>query len=246
MDDNPADGERGAHETDTGAPGEAAGAGESPASEDRAATDQPSQADLDAEDLAELARTSEDRDRSGLYPTRAQDPGPAPRALTQDALYVWWASTVLGVVVMVYGWVNLGEIIDLLRERLVDGVATDPNNAAPLDRVDSISGTFPPIMLVMIVVFSLIEYPLLRGIVTHHSRNLRNLFLTVALIHLLCIPIGIDLLFEYEGHDGLIPLLCWVQFALLAVAALMTVRRSVNQWLPTSTRMRPTRMLRAR
>ena len=41
--------------------------------------DIPSQAELDAEDMAELAkRSSHDRDRAGLYPVRNTNPGPVP------------------------------------------------------------------------------------------------------------------------------------------------------------------------
>ncbi len=40
---------------------------------------------------------------------------------------------------MGYGFLNLGTIQDLLRERLLDGLRTDPRNAAPVDRIDSIA-----------------------------------------------------------------------------------------------------------
>ena len=40
------------------------------------------------------------------------------------------------VVAVVYGFVNVGTIRGLLRDRLREGLATDPRNAAPADRID--------------------------------------------------------------------------------------------------------------
>jgi hypothetical protein len=206
----------------------------------------PTQAELDAEDLAAIARRSKDRDEANLYPERFDDPGPPPAALVLHARVAWWGAALAGLVSAVYGFVSMSTITDLLRARLVEGVVDDPRNASPADRVDSLAGFFPPFMLIMIVVFLAVEYALLVAAANHHSRNCRNFFLSAVVVNLLCIPIGIDLLFDYPEVPSAIAVLGWVQFGLLVVAALMTLRRSVNQWLPVSTRMRPTRMLRAR
>ncbi|GAB83726.1 hypothetical protein RVF83_07895 [Gordonia rubripertincta] len=206
----------------------------------------PTQAELDAEDLAELERSSRDHDQSALYPPRPADPGRPPVALALHARVVWWGAAVIGLILAVYGFFSLGTITDDLRQRLLEGVVTDPANSAPEDQVETLAGFFPPFMLVMIVVVLVIEYLLLMAAVTHHSRHCRNFFLAAVVVHLLCIPVGVDLLFRYPDISSTMVVLSWVQFALLVIAALLTVRRSVNTWLPESTRMRPTRMMRGR
>lgn len=206
----------------------------------------PTQAELDAEDLAALERSSRDRDMAALYPPRLPEPGPVPAALALHARVAFWGAAACGLVSVIYGFLALGTITESLRGRLLDGVINDPRNASPEDQVDSLAHFFPPAMLVMIVLFGVIEYLLLVATVTHHSRNCRNFFLAAVVVNLLCIPIGIDLLFRYPDVWGAMPVIAWLQFALLVLAGLFTVQRSVNQWLPPSDRMRPTRMLRGR
>ena len=206
----------------------------------------PSQAELDAEDLAALARTSKDRDRANLYPSRQDQPGPPPRALAVHARVAWWGAAVCGLICVVYGFLNLGMISDLLRQRLLDGVASDRVNAAPENQVNSLAGFFPPFMLVMIIVFLAIEYPLLVAAASRHSRNSRNFFLTTVIVHMLCVSIGVDLLFRYPQVRSSMVVISWLMFALLAVAGLCSLRRVVDRWLPESSRMRPSRMFRGR
>lgn len=206
----------------------------------------PTQAELDAEDLLAMERSSRDRDMANLYPPRPPQPGPVPAALALHARVAFWGAAACGLVSVIYGFLNLGTIKDLLRVRLLEGVVSDPRNTNPEEQVDSLANFYPVLMLVMIVVFLVIEYVLLVATVTHHSRNCRNFFLSAVVINLLCIPIGIDLLFRYPEIWGAMPIIGWLQFALLIVAGLFTLQRSVNQWLPESTRMRPSRMFRAR
>ncbi|MCZ4653011.1 hypothetical protein O4157_16485 [Gordonia amicalis] len=206
----------------------------------------PSQAELDAEDLAELERSSRDHDQASLYPPRPADPGRPPVALVLHARVVWWAAAVIGSILALYGFFNLSTITDDLRLRLLEGVVSDPANSAPEDQIDTLAGFFPLFMLVMIVVVLVIEYLLLVAAATHHSRHCRNFFLAAVVVHLLCIPVGVDLLFRYPDITSTMVVLSYVQFALLVIAALFTLRRSVNTWLPESTRMKPTRMLRGR
>ncbi|WP_439031365.1 hypothetical protein [Gordonia terrae] len=206
----------------------------------------PTQAELDAEDLAALERSSRDRDQAALYPPRPTDPGTPPAALALHARIAWWAAAVIGVVLVLYGFFSLGTITDDLRARLLEGVAADPANAAPENEVDTLAGFFPPFMLVMIIVVLAIEYACLVAAATHHSRHLRNFFLAAVVVHLLCIPVGVDLLFRYPDVSSIMVVLSYLQFGLLVVAALCTLRRPVNRWLPDSTRMKPTRMIRGR
>lgn len=194
--------------------------------------------------MAEIARTSKDRDVSALYPTRAGDPGPPPVALALHARVAWWGAAVAGLVVVVYGFVNLGLISDLLRQRLVQGIVDDPHNASPAGQVDSIAGFFPPFMLVMIVVFLAAEYSMLMGAATHHSRHVRNFFVATVVVNVLCVPIGVDLLLRYSEIPSALVIISWTQAALLVVAMLFTLRRPVDRWLPESTRMKPTKMFR--
>ncbi|MDL9937571.1 hypothetical protein QSJ18_12515 [Gordonia sp. ABSL1-1] len=206
----------------------------------------PTQAELDAEDLAEMARTSRDRDLSALYPGRLDDPGAPPRPLVVHARVAWWGAAICGAILVVYGFLNLSMITDLLRQRLLDGLADDPRNSAPEDRVDSLAGFFPPFMLVMIVVLLAIQYPLLVAIANHHSRSCRSFFVATIIVNLLCVPIGVDLLFRYDEVWSAMVVISWIEFALLLLAGLLTMRRVVDRWLPPSTRMQPSKMFRAR
>lgn len=206
----------------------------------------PTQAELDAEDLAAIERSSRDVDAAGRYPPREDDPGPPPAALARHARVAWWGAAVAGLICVGYGFTHLGTITDLLRQRLQEGVITDPRNASSADQVDSLARFFPPFMLVMIVVFLVVEYLLLRAAANQHSRNCRNFFLSAVVVNLLCIPIGVDLLFGYPDVSSLMPIIGWIQFGLLILASLFTLQRAVNQWLPPSNRMRPSRMLRGK
>ncbi|NMO05249.1 hypothetical protein HH308_28925 [Gordonia sp. TBRC 11910] len=204
----------------------------------------PTQAELDAEDMAEIARTSKDRDLSSLYPRRPDEPGPAPVALAVHARIAWYGAAAMGLITVVYGFINLGLISDLLRQRLVEGIAQDPKNASPADQVNSLSSFFPPFMLVMIVVFLALEYPMLVGAANHHSRHVRNFFVATIVVNVLCVPIGIDLLLRYPEVSSVMVVVAWVQAGLLVISALCTLRRPVNRWLPESTRMKPSKMFR--
>ena len=206
----------------------------------------PTQAELDAQDLAELARTSKDSDHARLYPPRIDDPGPPPSALIRDARIAWFGAAAAGAVSVIYGFLNLGMITDLLARRLAEGVAQDPKDAAKPEQVDSLAHFFPPFMLIMIVVFLAIEYPLLTAVARHHSRDVRSFLLAAIIVNLLCIPVGIDLLFRYPEVWPALPIIGWVQFGFLVVTAGCLLRRPVNQWLPPSTRIRPSRVLRGR
>ncbi|GAA1482524.1 hypothetical protein GCM10009624_29640 [Gordonia sinesedis] len=204
----------------------------------------PSQAELDAQDLAEMELRSADRDRADLYPKRVEDPGPPPRALVVDARVAMWGAAACALIVVAYGIANLPQISDLLRARLLEGAQVDPRLATATDRVESFARNAPLPMLLVTVLLVVGEYLFLRAIATHHSRNCRNFFLAMVAVNLLCIPIGLDLLFRYDALWSGIVIIGWLQFAFLLVAAVMTVRRSVNTWLPESIRMRPSRMFK--
>jgi hypothetical protein len=200
----------------------------------------PSLAELDALDLAaiEAGRQSKDKDHAVI-----DEPTPPPAAL-YHAWLLWLGAAAAAAVSIVYGFANLGSISDLLNERLQTGVVEDPNNAAPADNIDSLSSFFPPAMLVATVVLLAVQYPLLVATSRRRSRGARNVYVTMVVVMLLCIPLGIDLLFDYPSISGAIRVLGWLQFALLLLSALFTLRRSVNRWLPPSMRMRPTQIIR--
>ena len=179
----------------------------------------PSQAELDAEDLAELQRTSADRDRANLYPARPEDPGPPPAALVLYARVAWWGAAVAGLVCIVYGMINLGAIQSLLLNRLLVDSVTTPKGQPTTAQMDTFASVLPVVGLVITALF---------------------------VLNLLCIPVGLDLFFGYPTLWTGAVVLGWVQFALLVVAVVMTLRRGVDRWLPASTRMRPTKMLRVR
>jgi hypothetical protein len=200
----------------------------------------PSLAELDAMDLAaiEAGRQSTDKDHAVI-----DEPTPPPAAL-YHAWLLWLGAAAAAAVSVVYGFANLGTISDLLNERLQTGVVQDPNNSAPADNIDSLSNFFPPAMLVATVVLLAVQYPLLVATSRRRSRGARNVYVTMVVVMLLCIPLGIDLLFDYPSISGAFRVIGWLQFALLLLSALFTLRRSVNRWLPPSMRMRPTQIIR--
>ena len=170
--------------------------------------------------------------------------GGAVEFSTRDAILERFGPAGITSYSKAYG--GLGTITDDLRNRLLEGVVSDPANSAPESEVETLAGFFPPFMLVMIVVVLASEYACLVTAASQHSRHLRNFFLAAVVVHLLCIPVGVDLLFRYPDVSSVIVVLSYLQFGLLVVAALCTLRRPVNQWLPESTRMKPTRMMRGR
>ena len=201
--------------------------------------DVPSQAELDAEDLAELAkRSSQDRDRASLSPVRRGDPGNVPVPLAKHAVAAFWAAAVAGAICVVYGFLNLGTIQDLLHARLLDGLRDDQGNAAPEDEVSGIASTFPPVMLILIIVFLAVEYLLLVNAAKHNSRGVRNVYLAVVVVNMMCIPIGVDLLFAYDTLSVAVVVAGWAQLVFLALSALCTLRKEVNNWLPAPNKVR--------
>lgn len=205
----------------------------------------PTQAELDAEDLAEIARTSADRALTERYPRRQQDPGPAPVALTRDALWIWYASAGAALVCIVYGLVTVGAS----RRRLADRLETQMSDVQQIDpqaTADSIAGFWPPALLIGWLVAMAVTYPLLTAIAKHHSRNLRSMYAAVCVVVALFVPLIADLLFAYPQVPTVFRVLAWVSAALLLLSAVTTFRGAVGRWLPETTRVRPSRVWRER
>lgn len=200
----------------------------------------PTLAELDAMDMAEIAdgRRSKDKDHANF-----DEPAPPPASL-QHALLLWLGAAAAALVSVVYGFANLGSISDLLNERLQIDVTEDPNNAAPADQIDSLSNLFPSALLITTLILLAVQYPLLVATSRRRSRGTRNVYVTMVVVTLLCIPMGIDLLFNYPPIPVEIRVVGWVQFALLLLSALFMLRRAVNRWLPPSERMKPSQLIR--
>lgn len=213
----------------------------------------PSQAELDAMDLAELTRSSAEADVR--YPQREEDPGPVPAALARDAWVLWWFGAAAGIASAVYLLLNLGAISDALQDRLrtdmekaiaeaasrVEKTTSQP--VMPPDEFHGLSHFLPPVMLGAIVLLLAAQFFLLRAVTVHHSRNARNIFLAVVLINLVCIPTGMDLLKFSESAPTMV-IVGWIQFGALALAALSTLRPAASRWLPAARSMRPSKMMR--
>lgn len=203
----------------------------------------PTQAELDAEDMAEIARQSKDADQRDRYPGRPVDPGPPPAALTRDARVAWLLSSAAGLVWVVYGLVNLSATTSRLADRLEPGLEEVPD-VDPSEKAQSLAQFWPPAFLIGIPVVVALSWLLLVGIARSHSRNIRNVYLSVVVLILLFVPVCADLLFNYPDSPRWVWATAWIQFALLVVSAVMTLRRSVGQWLPPSMRVRPMRVAR--
>ncbi|MGO3326871.1 hypothetical protein [Gordonia sp. (in: high G+C Gram-positive bacteria)] len=203
----------------------------------------PTQAELDAEDLAEIARRSKDTAERDRYPTRPVDPGPPPLALTRDARVAWLLSAVAGLIWVVYGFANLSVTTSRLANRLRPGLEDVPD-VDSAEKAHSLAQFWPPAFLVGIPIVVAVSGLMLVGIARGHSRNLRNVYLATVVVILLFVPVSADLLFNYPDSPRWVWTMAWIQFALLIVSALMTLRRSVGRWLPTTMRVRPMRVAR--
>ncbi len=203
----------------------------------------PTQAELDAEDLAELARTSRDAELTARYPRRAADPGPPPRALTRDAMACWYLAAVAALVCIGYGLVRLGAETQWLRARL-EPQLVDAAPGDPAAQAESMARFWPPALLIGWLIAMAITYPLLTAIARHNSRNVRSIYAAVCVVVVLFVPLISDLLFNYPQAHAVIRVLAWVSVAGLLLSVLMTFRGEVGRWLPTTTRIKPTRMWR--
>jgi uncharacterized membrane protein YhaH (DUF805 family) len=202
----------------------------------------PTQAELDAMDLAALTRSSTESHVG--YPARQTAEGPPPAALVRDAWVFWWIAAAAGIASAVYLLLNIGSISDSLQQRLVDDIASEgPNAKAPADQFNGLAHFLPPFMLVVLVVLLVMQYVLLRATGVHHSRNSRNIFLALVLINLVCIPTGMDLL-QFAKDAKTMVIVGWIQFGALILAALCTLRPSVGRWLPPSRGLSPVKALR--
>ncbi|GAC58162.1 hypothetical protein GOHSU_31_00230 [Gordonia hirsuta DSM 44140 = NBRC 16056] len=203
----------------------------------------PTQAELDAEDLAELARTSQDRALTERYPRRPDDPGPAPVALTRDAMWMWYLSAATALVCLIYGLATLGSEIDRLTARLEPQMA-DVQTIDAQATAASIAGFWPPALLIGWLLAMAVTYPLLTGIARHHSRNLRSVYAAVCVVVALFVPLIADLLFAYDEVPAVIRVLAWVSFGALLASVVMTFRGGIGRWLPESMRVKPSRVWR--
>ncbi|GAA4668477.1 hypothetical protein [Gordonia humi] len=203
----------------------------------------PTQAELDAEDMAEIARRSADAEHRDRYPARPVDPGPPPTVLTRGARIAWLASAVAGLIWVVYGFVNLSATTTRLADRLEPGLEelSDVDSAA---KAQSLAEFWPLAFLIGIPVVVALSWPMLVGVARTHSRNLRNVYLSTVVVICLFVPVCADLLFNYPDAPRWVWAMAWVQFGLLIVSAILTLSRAVGQWLPPSMRVKPFRVMR--
>lgn len=201
----------------------------------------PTQAELDAEDLAEIAKASEKRNLSNRYPTRPDEPGPAPIALTRDARVLWWIAAAFGLAWVIYGLANLSWLEDLMAVRLRPGLQDIPG-VDPDSKALSMASFWTPALLIGMPLFTALSYPLLIGIVKMNSRNLRSIYIAVVAVTVLFTIVGADLLFNYPEVSSAWRVLAWIECGALILSVLVTLRRAPNEWLPkTSMVVKPFR-----
>ena len=204
----------------------------------------PTQAELDAQDLAEIARKSKDRNLANRYPTRPEDPGPAPMELLRDARVLWWIAAAACLTWVVYGLANLGMLEELMAVRLRPGLEEVPG-VDPDSKALSMASFWTPALLIGMPVFTALSYPLLVGIVKFNSRNVRSIYVAVLAVAVLFTIVGADLLFNYPEISVVWRIIAWVECGALVLSALVTMRRAPNEWLPkTSLVVKPFRASR--
>lgn len=200
----------------------------------------PTQAELDAEDMAEIARRSKDSDHNNRYPARPVDPGAPPTALVRDARIAWYIAAAACLAWMIYGLVNLSWLENLMTTRLLPGLESVPD-VEPGAEAASMADFWTPALLIGIPMFTALGYPLLVGIAKAHSRNVRSIYLALIVVTVLFTVVGADLLFGYQQVSVVVRILAWVQCGALVLSALLTLRKPVNQWLPQSMTVKPFR-----
>ncbi|WP_026919751.1 hypothetical protein [Gordonia shandongensis] len=200
----------------------------------------PTQAELDAEDMAEIARRSKDADHRNRYPSRPVDPGPAPAALTRHAPVLWAVAAVACLTWMIYGFVELGTVERLMVDRLLPGL-TEMKGVDPTEKAESLASFWIPALLIGIPLVTLVTYPLLRAIASSHSRNLRSIYAAVVVVTVLFVIVGADLLFAYPELPAFARIAAWVQCGALVLSVIVTMRGVVSAWLPPSMTIRPFR-----
>lgn len=203
----------------------------------------PTQAELDAQDLAEIARNSRDGDLAARYPSRPADAGPPPVALTRDAVWAWYLAALAALACIAYGFATLGSTAARLTDRLEPQMAQVQTVDAGAS-ASSMGSFWPPALLIGWLIGMGVSYPLLVSIARHHSRNLRSIFAAVSVLIALFVPLAADLLFAYPEVPSAFGVLAWICVGALLVSVLMTFRGSVGRWLPTTTRIRPSRVWR--
>ncbi|AVL99373.1 hypothetical protein C6V83_02795 [Gordonia iterans] len=203
----------------------------------------PTQAELDAEDLAELERSSRDADLAARYPRRPEDPGPPPTALTRDALICWYVAALAALACIVYGFATLGAAVDRLADRLEPQMA-EVHQIDGTRTAESMAAFWPPALIAGWLVAIAITYPLLVAIGRHHSRNVRSIYAAVCILTVMFVPLISDLLFDYPEVPSVFRVAAWVSVAGLLLSVLMTFRGSVGGWLPASTRLKPSKVFR--
>lgn len=203
----------------------------------------PTQAELDAEDMAEIARRSKDNDHVNRYPVRPVDPGPPPVALARDARIVWYVAGAACLAWMIYGLSNLSWLESLMADRLLPGLQT-VKDIDPDSKAASMAGFWTPGLLIGIPLFTALGYPLLVGIAKARSRNVRSIYLALIVVTVLFTVVGADLLFGYEQVTVVARVLAWVQCGALVLSGLITMRRQVTDWLPASMTVKPFRRAR--
>ncbi|NLG46482.1 hypothetical protein [Gordonia sp. (in: high G+C Gram-positive bacteria)] len=200
----------------------------------------PTQAELDAEDMAEIARLSKDKDRQNRYPSRRADPGPPPAPLVRDARVLWWIAATACLAWVMYGLINLGWLEDLMAERLLPGLYDVPD-VDPESKASSMADFWTPALLLGIPLFTALGYPLLVGIAKSNSRNVRSIYLALITVTVLFTVVGADLLFGYDEVSVTVRILAWVQCGALVLSGIVTMRRSISQWLPGAMTVKPFR-----
>ncbi|MFC0313388.1 hypothetical protein ACFQNE_13225 [Gordonia phosphorivorans] len=203
----------------------------------------PTQAELDAQDMAELAANRGTADLTSLYPRRQSDPGPAPWALARGARYAWYLAAVSAAVCIGYGFATLGSTVERLRARLEPQMAEVTTIDAGAS-ASSMASFWPPALLVGWVIAMGVTYPLLVAIGNHHSRNLRSIYAAVSVLVIMFVPLVTDLLFAYPAVPTAFRVCGWVSAAALVLSVLMTFSGAVGRWLPASTRIKPSRVWR--
>ncbi|MFT3660376.1 MAG: hypothetical protein QM809_02955 [Gordonia sp. (in: high G+C Gram-positive bacteria)] len=201
----------------------------------------PTQAELDAEDLAEIERS---RNRRPAYLPRPQeDPGPPPAALTRDAVLCWYVSAVAALVAVGYGLATLGATGERLRARWEPELA-EANRLPGASSAESMASFWPSTLLIGWLVTMALSYPLLIVIDRRHSRQARTVYVSFGVMIVLFAPFIWDLLFDHPEVPAVFGVAVWVSAGALVASLLMTLRGVVGAWLPPSTRLRPSKAFR--
>ncbi|MGL4306860.1 MAG: hypothetical protein ACRCSF_11995 [Mycobacteriaceae bacterium] len=147
---------------------------------------------------------------------------------------MWLVSLLLFSPTVVYFAINAGKIKTALTTELWAAASADPKAGMSTEQINGLASTAPVVFIVVGFLLAISEVGLTALMIKRVSTGLRSVVITVALIHVLIVIIGRDVIFGYAGVDTVLRQFPLLQSGFLAVGGLALLLPSVSAWLGPS------------